>query len=324
MGQYVAARLLEDYPRTTVSILARSERTLFLPGLSGNSRIKIYHGFDLKKPEAHRRVLEAADAIIHCAAMISFWRKDASRLLEQNQLGTLNLIKICRDLPEPARRRLVHVSSTAALGYNNDPDRPADEDFSFVWGSGPFGPRQYPYAWSKYQAEREALAAKDLPLVIVNPSSIYGPGDEKIKPLIEKIKAGTLPALMPGSLACADVRDVASGIAAALRYGKPGERYILTSGNYSHAELIGTIAKVFRAKPPQKTLTLGTGLALKNLISILETVSTKPPQMCREIFDMGFVHRRFSIQKAREQLKWSPQYDLEHTFEDIKDYLCAQ
>ena len=78
-----------------------------------------------------------------------------------------------------------------------------------------------------------------MPVVIVNPTEVYGPDDTAL------VTAGSLvdfakssPVLVcKGGTSVAHVEDVAQGIVAALLRGRPGERYLLGGENLSVREL---------------------------------------------------------------------------------------
>src|SRR6185503_16944494 len=82
---------------------------------------------------------------------------------------------------EAARRRglerIVVTSSVAALGTTR-PDEPMDETHEFNLDDAET------YILSKLRAERVAheYAERGLPIVVVNPSGVFGPGDWKPTP----------------------------------------------------------------------------------------------------------------------------------------------
>ncbi len=180
LGQHLVHQLTQQYPDSAITVLARSHRDLFIADLASAPNISIVYDTNLLDSTTIEPYFEQADTVFHSAAMISFWRKDKQQLYETNITGTQNIIDLC---VKHGAGKLVYVSSTAALGYNNLKDSPADESLDFDWNQA----RKFYYMLSKHQAEVrvKAAAAQGLPVVIANLSTINGPGDTKLFPLIE-------------------------------------------------------------------------------------------------------------------------------------------
>jgi nucleoside-diphosphate-sugar epimerase len=156
VGRYVIDGLLAE--GCEVSALSRrpGERRPGLEWIVG----------DLDTPESYGRALRGADAVIHLAALIAARRvQDFDR---SNVQGTRTLLHACaRGRP----RRVVVVSSIAAAGPKHDGSLLTEGDAC--------RPRSA-YGASKLAAEREALALADqVPVTILRPSYVYGPGDAR-------------------------------------------------------------------------------------------------------------------------------------------------
>jgi dihydroflavonol-4-reductase len=140
--------------------------------------------------------------------------------------GTRQIVKACRLC---GVRRLLHVSSVAAVGIPED-SQPANEEFPFnLERSG------LTYHLSKRQAENEVRAgvAQGLDAVIVNPSSLFGPYRSAYRggEMIWKTRRPWVTPYFVGGLCVVHVEDVVMGIVAALKKGRTGERYILGGEN---------------------------------------------------------------------------------------------
>ncbi len=101
--------------------------------------------------------------------------------------------------------------------------------------------KTFVYAHAKKEVEGLCIAAAKAgqPVVIVNPTEVYGPEDwDKITSgnLIDFATTGSVQ-VARGGTSIVHVDDVATGIIAALEKGKPGERYILGSDNVEFKEL---------------------------------------------------------------------------------------
>ena len=109
------------------------------------------------------------------------------------------------------------------------------------------------YEATKVAAEREvlALAAEGFPVVIVNPTRVYGPGHltegNALSRLIDDYDCGRVPVLLNRGVNVGNyvlVDDVVAGHLLAMERGRPGERYILGGENVSLKEFFRTIDRV--------------------------------------------------------------------------------
>ncbi len=194
---------------------------------------------DVTDVDAVRRAVQGCDEVIHLAAIYAIWLRDSGLMYRVNVNGTHKVLTACR---EAGVRKVVHVSSTAALGAHGKV--PANERAEFNLAHT----RDHYFA-SKHQAEQVALdfAAKGLPVTVVNPSVVIGPGDRVPTPsgaLIINVLKGRLPGYIDGGMNLVDVRDCARGIVNALSRGQAGERYVLGNRNVSMKEFFDLIVRV--------------------------------------------------------------------------------
>src|SRR5690606_29812528 len=109
---------------------------------------------------------------------------------------------------------------------------------------------------SKYRGEQRGLelAAKGLPLAIVRPGFITGPGDiyRSSATTIMALAKGKLPVYVDGGGSFVDVRDVAQGHVAALEQGRPGELYNLGGHNLEMRQMVAEVARVAGTRPPRR------------------------------------------------------------------------
>lgn len=319
LGQHLVAKLRERYPHAKIKILARRKREFFLSDFEKQPEIDIVYDTLLTDIDTLSPHFRGIDTVFHVAAAVSFWRKDKDLLFDVNVKGTENIIRLCQ---ENSVQNLIHVSSTAALGYNNDKDYPADENLNFDWSKVP---KSY-YMLSKHQAEESVKKAitKGLPGIIANPSTFFGPGDTKIFSLIEKLENKKIPAIMPGGFAAIDVRDLSDALILLSEKGKVGEQYLLTGGNYTYREVFYTISDLVGVAPPKKIMPFKTVEVLSRVISVLEAFSFKQPQLTYEVFAPGSKFRYYSTKKAEEAVGFKPQYSLKQTMSDVIQYYKSE
>ena len=188
---------------------------------------------DVTQPETLAAACAGAESVFNLAGVLSYDAKDEARLQAVNVDGLQNLLAAAR---QAGSGRVVQVSSTAAVGYTDDPARPQNEDSAF-----PEGAWRNRYARSKRLGEElvERAVAEGQDIVVACPGFLLGPGDvNRINTfVVEEYLRGFLRTTVTGGISSVDVRDVAEGLLAAERQGVSGRRYIFTSddGNLSHA-----------------------------------------------------------------------------------------
>jgi dihydroflavonol-4-reductase len=200
---------------------------------------------DVRDRRAVRRALKGVDRVFHLAGLTSLRDSDEDALFDVNVGGT-------RTVMEEALRadveRVVYTSSVAAIG---PAPRGSTADERQLFTAGHLG---IPYVNSKHEAEAEAtrLAARGLPLVVVNPTSVLGWGDPygRATSIVRQFMLGRIPAYVGGAINVVDVSDVAHGHLLADERGEVGERYILGNRNYTLDRLFADLARLSGVEPP--------------------------------------------------------------------------
>ena len=219
--------------------------------------------------------MEGVDAVIHSAAKLSFSRHDRREMVHTNFEGTANVVNIAL---EQNIRRLVHVSSVAALGRTGNGETVNEKK---SWEESRWNTQ---YATSKFRGELEVWRGigEGLPAVVVNPSTILGFGDwNHSSCTLFRSAWQEFPWYTEGVNGFVDVRDVAGAIVALLDCDVVGERYILNGDNWSFRRLFETMAANFGKRPPSREATpLLAGIAwrresLKSLFSGQPSILTR-------------------------------------------------
>jgi dihydroflavonol-4-reductase len=196
---------------------------------------------------AVRRALKGVGLVFHAAGMTSMRPADGERLFEVNVGGARTVLGECL---KAGVGRVIFTSNAAALG---PAERGKAADESQLFTAGHLG---IPYVNSVHEAEVEAirLAAKGLPVVCVNPSVAFGPGDIHVTStrLVRSFLLGRVPAYADGGLNVVDVRDVAAGHLMADELGTVGERYILGGRNFTFDRLFADLGRLSGIEPPLK------------------------------------------------------------------------
>ncbi len=241
VGSAVVRHLIDHGWRTRALVRPKGNRSN-LDGLD----VEIAEG-DLLDASSLGRALDGCEVLFHVAANYRLWVPDPESIYRVNVEGTKSLMEAAL---AAGVGRIVYTSSVATLGLNGD-GSPADEDT-------PVGLEDMigHYKRSKFLAEevvRAMVADRDLPAVIVNPSTPAGPRDVRPTPtgrMIVEAASGRIPAFVQTGLNIVHVDDVAAGHLAAHDRGVIGERYILGGENFSLEDILGRIAALCGRRAP--------------------------------------------------------------------------
>jgi dihydroflavonol-4-reductase len=249
---------------------------------------------DVLDKAAVRRALKGVDRVFHVAGVVSMRPTETERMFDVNVRGTRTVLEECLRADV---ERVVLTSSVASIGPAK-PGGTTDERQLFT--AGHLG---IPYVNSKHEAEVEAfrIAARGLPLVVVNPAWAFGRGDvyARTTSIVRRYLLRRIPAYVPGALNVVDVEDVARGHVLADERGAAGERYILGNRNYTFDRLFADLARFSGVEPP--ALRLSTGVALR----LAQAAGSRSPLSVQEV-RIGSQWWTYRNTKAKRELGWNP------------------
>jgi nucleoside-diphosphate-sugar epimerase len=220
------------------------------------------------------KLLEGVSVIYHCAAMVSFQRKDRKRMISNNVEGTSNLVNAAL---EKNVSKICHVSSVAALGRLQNGD-PINESTNWEPSKKVSG-----YSESKYFSETEIWRGiqEGLDAVIVNPSIVFGPANwengsaKMFKSIWDGLKFYT-----KGVTGFVGVKDVVKAMVLLMddhNFEKcRNQRYLLNAENLSYQDVFNQIADAL-GKPGPKINATNFMLALAWRIAALWSVFNRKP-----------------------------------------------
>jgi dihydroflavonol-4-reductase len=190
--------------------------------------------------------MQNAEYVFHCAALVSFRRRDFPQMMKINRRGTFNIVNLCLDLKV---KKLIYVSSTAAVGK----DQIGEKSLVVETNKWVQSPQTSGYSISKYSAEKEVWRGVEegLNAVIINPSVIFGPGSWSESSLtIFRTLASGLKFYTKGANAFVDVRDVVKAMLLLKDSDISGQNYLCTGTNISFRDLFRLISKKLAVKEP--------------------------------------------------------------------------
>lgn len=244
--------------------------------------------------------MKGCSCAINAAAIFDFWLPDAGAYREVNVAGTRNVMEA---VLEAGVSKVVHVSTVVV--YGKPATSPATE-------ATPVGPVRFSeYAQTKYEGELiawELRKARALPLVVVYPGGILGPGDTKASgQYIRMLLEGKMPAAIFNdvSFPFVHVNDVAEAIArAAEKENNLGERYLVAGGNPTFGQMNQMISEIAGIRLPTRTLPGAMALASAALLTAIARFTKKPPAMGMSLDQMRTMKNALVVDgsKAEKEL----------------------
>ena len=285
------------------SVRALARAASVTPELLG-SGAAIVEG-DLRDPVALRRLVEGVDGVLHVAAVYRTAGHPDSYYREINVGGTERLLEAAA---QAGVARLVHTSTVGVLGHIERP--PADE-------TTPFAPGDI-YQETKAEAETLALAfgkRRGLPVAVVRPAAIYGPGERRLLKLFRAIARGRYAVVGSGRAFYHPVfiDDLVAGFLLALEHpAAAGESFIIAGERYiSQDELAALVARATGGRVLPFHVPVWPLLAAGAVCEALCVPLGVEPPIHRRRVEFWVKSRGFSIAKAKRILGYAPQVDLE-------------
>lgn len=201
------------------------------------------HAGDITDRETLKAPMTGVDGVFHVAAWYKVGVKEP--LVDRiNVDGTRNVLQCMRALEIP---RGVYTSTVAV--FSDTKGAVPDETYRYD------GPHLSEYDRTKWIAHyRVALPKMDdgLPLTIVMPGLVYGPGDTSgMRTALVDLLRGRLPMAPARTAFCwAHVEDTARGHIQAMEKGKPGETYIITGPRETFAQAFELAARIGKVRAP--------------------------------------------------------------------------
>ena len=234
------ARALHARDYEVRALIRQSSSTLTLE----NTGIETVLG-DIRDRESVASAIKGCQAVVHAAALYTFWTPEPRLMYEINEAGTRIILE---EALKAGVQRCVYTSTVSTVGIpkggvGNEEFEPAPKDMISH------------YKKSKYKAEKVALdmARNGLPVVVVNPTAPIGPWDVKPTPtggIVVDFLRGRMPAYISTGMNVVDVEDVAVGHILAMEKGRPGQRYLLGNRNMTLKELLTGLGRITGQRAP--------------------------------------------------------------------------
>ncbi len=300
IGTQLTKRLVAE--GHTVHALYRSEGKA--EGLRSVPGVVLKKGDLLDKPSLQAAVA-GCDAVFHVAAFAKPWHKDPQTFYSYNLDGAVNVFEAAQ---QAGVKRVVFTSTAGTISPNED-GQSSDEAT----------PRTLDYFTdydrSKALAEEAAvrISGKDMEIVTVNPSRVYGPGllsdSNGVTRMVKMYLHGKFR-LLPGDGDSIGnyvfIDDVVNGHLLAMKLGKAGERYIIGGSNSSFNDFFETLSALSGKNPRMFKVPLPMMNVAAHLMEFRANLTGTPPVLTPPWVKRFHFNWELSVEKAKRELGYSP------------------
>ena len=258
--------------------------------------MRLFDG-DITAPETVLPGMRGVDGVFHVAAWYRIGARTKDSAWRTNVDGTRHVLEAMRALAVP---KGVYTSTIAV---NSDTrGRAVDETYRF---DGPFISEYERTKWAAHHEVAVPMQRAGLPLVIVQPGIVYGPGDTSaVRAGIVDYLRGRLPMLPAGAGGSwVHVEDVARGHVLAMERGRAGESYILAGEALAFTEVFARAERLTGIAAPRVNPPPGVVRAMSAVMGVVERVVRVPPAFTGEgLRVLAGVTYQASAEKARREL----------------------
>jgi len=269
---------------------------------------------DIGNAESLPSACEGIDAVCHCAALTRALNEETFQRV--NAQGTIDLARAALQA-NPNLDRFLFVSSQAAAG----PSRSVSD---FVDEARPPQPLDW-YGKSKWAAEQALLDMADqLPLTIVRPCPVFGPHDRDFFAYFALVKRGLSLKLGRHErwVSLIYVHGLVRLLLLALDSETAlGQTYFGCGPGYAYTDLSDAIALALDKRTLRITLPVSIFTPIGLWANVQEKLTGKPALLNQQrILNMRQPYLLCSGEKARRELGFAPEYDLETAVKETADW----
>jgi dihydroflavonol-4-reductase len=282
--------------------------------------VEIVRG-DITSAEDVDRAVAGTRAVYHLAGFVSRDPHDREKLHRVHVEGTRH---VCEASLRHAPDKVVVASSSGTIAVSREPvihDENSGYKTDIV--------AKWHYYLSKIEAEKAALGYYErdrLPVVVVNPALLLGPGDDHGSSTgdVALFLEGQIMSMPLGGMSFVDARDCAAGCAGAMRFGLPGERYLLGGPNWTFRRVIDAVASLTGRRPPSLKLPVSLSLKVAPLMRRLLPLLGRQFKLDDATIEMSAMFWYCNPSKAERELGFRWRDPLETLRATVDDLLWKQ
>ena len=244
---------------------------------------------------------EQYNYIIHSAGTTKAANQQEYNRVNASYTSNLAQAAIMANIP---LKKFVFVSSLAAIG-------PARES-GIIEETNTMQPVTE-YGKSKMLAEKMLSEIKDLPLIVLRPTAVYGPREKDLLIVLKTFIRGLEPYIgnSPQQLSFVYVKDLSKLLVNSLHAPVTGKAYNISDGRvYDRFELASVTKKIIGNRTVRFHLPLVVVKLIAGFLEAISTVRKKTPALNRDKIKELTASWACSIEAAKSDLKFLPEYDL--------------
>jgi nucleoside-diphosphate-sugar epimerase len=258
---------------------------------------------DITDKESMRAPMTGVDGVFHCAAWykVGVSAEETATAERTNVGGTRNVLELMRELRIP---KGVYTSTVAI--FSDTEGREPDESY---YHAGPFLSEYDRTKWRAHYEVAVPMAREGLPLVILQPGVIYGPGDTSgVRAAFVQYLQGKLAGIpAKTAFSWAHVDDVADVHILAMEKGRPGESYIVAGPSHTMTEAFEMAREITGIAPPSFHPSPGLMKVAAAIMGVVGSVFPLSGQLSAESLRvLAGVTYMGSNAKARRELGYAP------------------
>lgn len=295
IGGRVARQLIEAGHRV-IALVRDNSKAGELKALG----VELFEG-DITDKECMRAPMSQAEGVFHIAAWYQIGTRDYHLAESVNVGGTRNVLELMRELKTP---KGVYTSTLAV--FSDTRGKAVDETYRH---DGPWLSEYDRTKWMAHYQVALPLIEQGLPLIIVQPGVVYGPGDKSIMgDTFRKYLQRKLPLIPKQTAFCwAHVDDTARGHVLAMEKGKPGESYIIAGPIHTFEEAFAFAEKITGIKAPRLRPSPGMMKMMAHLMEIIGHFFRLPPDYTSESLRVSAGTTYIAVNsKAKRELGFHP------------------
>jgi nucleoside-diphosphate-sugar epimerase len=253
-----------------------------------------------------QRAVAGATTIYHLAGRLYHPSIPAEVYRQTHVEGTRALLSACQG--QTQLRRIVYVSTTGVYGVTGE--TPAAEEASFAPTN--------PYEATKLEGEQLALKAyqeQGLPVTVVRPGLVYGPGDLHLLGFFVSINKGLFRVIDGGKafLHPVYIDDlIAALLLCAERSHAPGRSYNIGGERpVTVRELATAIAHALGRELPAGSIPLWLANLASDIFAVMPGMKGEHAPLTRSRVKFLTSSRIYDISRARFELGYAPKVGLE-------------
>jgi nucleoside-diphosphate-sugar epimerase len=277
------------------------------------------HAGDITDKESLRTPMTGVDGVFHVAAWYHVGVRDTSQAETINVGGTRNVLEMMQELGIP---KGVYTSTLTV--FQDTRGQMVDESHQYTGTS--FLSEYDRTKWKAHYEVAKPMMQAGLPLVIVLPGLVYGPGDISIvhQGWVNYLR-GKLPILPSGTTYCwGHVDDTAHGHLLAMEQGNVGENYIIAGPKYSIVEAFALAEQISGVPAPRLHPAPWMMKAMAAMLASIDAVFPLPePYSAESLRSSAGVSYLGSNEKARRELGYVPRM-LEQGLPETLEYEMQQ